>query len=301
MKNYVLFGIAVIMSTLIIAGSASAQLEPSWSASYDFLPYQGIDEPIKMQDGSMVDDAEVRLSRFRTTFTYPVIFSQGRTILFNEISYQRIGFSYHKTTSLLERLHSIGYTITVMHQFSEKWSMLAMGKSALASDLEVDISIDDFSFQTAVVFNRRFSQRLSIGLGAAYSTQFGRAEGLPMLTLDWNDGAKWSANAILPSGLEVWYNYNQSVDFGLLVTGDGDNFRFSPGEYYDSIPEPELRYTMMTIGLASKIKLFRQINLNIEGGIIGLHRFEFYSDDKEIVSNDLEPSQYFRLGFQYNL
>jgi hypothetical protein len=285
----------------IIAGNASSQLRPSWSFGYDFLPYQGIDEPIEMPDGTMVDDAEVRLSKFRTAFTYPVLFSRGKTILLNEISYQHIRFDYHRTTSLLEKLHSVGYTLTMLHYISDKWSLLAIGKSSLASDLEVDISMDDFSFQAATIFNSHFGQRISIGFGAAYSTQFGSAVPIPLLALDWNNGAKWSAKAILPSSLEVWYNQGQRIDLGLLVTGDGDNYRFDPGSYRDTSPEPELRYTMMTIGLASKIDLYGQICLNIEAGIIGLHRFEFYSGDEEVVSNDLKPSQYIRLGLQSNL
>lgn len=292
-----------VLSVLIIAANPPVQAQPgpTVSISYDFLPYQGIDEPIEMQDGSMVDDAEVKLSKFRTAFTYPVIFSQGTTILLNEISYQQIRFDYRNTTSLLERLHSVGYTLTMLHHMSEKWSILAMGKASLASDFEVDISIDDFSFQTAVALNRHFCQRFSIGLGAAYSAQFGSAVPMPLLILDWNNGAKWSAKAILPSSLEFWYSHSQRIDLGLLVTGDGDNFRFDPGSYRDTSPEPELRYTMMTVGLATKLAISKRICLNIETGIISLHRFEFYSGDEEIVSNDLVPSQYVRLGLQAGL
>ena len=176
-----------------------------------------------------------------------------------------------------------------------------MGKSSIASDLEVEMAAEDFSFQTAAILNRRFSQRFSMGFGIAYSTQFGNGVPLPLLTFDWNNGAKWSARATLPSDLEVWYIPGERVSFGLLVTGDGDNFRFDPGSYRDTAPEPELRYTMMTIGPTARINLTQKICLNVEAGIIGLHRFEFYSGDTEVVSNDLKPSQYIRLGLQADL
>lgn len=254
-----------------------------------------------MQDGSLVDDAEVRLFRIRTTFAYPVVFSQGKSLLLNELSYQHIGFDYHKTTSLLERLHSISYTLTVLHQVSDKWLLMATGTSSLASDLEVEVSMDDFSFETAIVFSRGFSPGFSAGLGVAYSTQFGSAVPVPLLSLDWNNGGKWSANALLPSSLEIWYAYSHRLDVGLLVTGEGDNFRFDPKSYRDSVPEPELRYTMMTVGLATGVHFSEHVTLGVEVGIIGLHRFEFYSGDEEIVSNDLEPSQYLRLGLRLNL
>lgn len=284
---------------LIFSSGVAAQMRPSYSVSYDYIPYQTVDEPIEMENGSFVDDAQVRLSKFRTTFAYPFMFSEGRTIILNELSYQRIGFQYRKTESILENLHGVSYSFTLMHRFSGKWSLLTMVNPSLASDFEAGLSSEDLSFQTAIIVNRHFSERFSIGIGAAYSTQFGSAVPLPVISLEFNDGDKWSASAILPSSLEVWYKASQRVDLGLLLSGDGDNYHFDPQGY--QVNRPELRYTMMTLGPAAKIKLSKHLRLNVEAGIIGLHRFEFYSGDEEIVSNDLKPSQYLRTGLQIGL
>lgn len=281
------------------AQNASSQLRPSYSVSYDLLPYQTIDEPIVMEDGSLVSDAQVRLSKLRATFTYPVMFSGGRTIVLNEFSYQRIGFGYRKTVSILDRLHSVRYSLTLMHVISAKWSMFAMANPSLASDFEADLSSDDLSFQAAVIVNRHLSERFTIGLGAAYSTQFGSGIPLPLVRLEWNNGARWSASAILPASLEVWYKAGNRVDFGMQLTGDGDNYHFDPQGYL--VERPELRYTMMTAGLVSRIGLSSAFHLSVEIGVIGLHRFEFYAGDTEVISNDLEPSRYVRLGLQTNL
>ena len=296
MRHFNLIRTLTVVCALIIVGNSLAQAGPSGSISYDFLPYQGIDEPIELEDGTTVDDAQVRLSKLRTTFTYAVVFSEGRTVMVNEISYQLIEFKYRKTTSLLERLHSVRYTLMLQHRLSEKWSVLALGTPSLASDLKGEVSVDDFSFQVAAVFIRHLSERLSIGLGAAYSTQFGSAVPLPVLTFDWNNGENLTAKAILPTSIEFWYSPSQRVDLGLLVFGDGNNFRFDPDTY--QVANPELRYTMLTVGPTAKINLSKHVCLNVEAGIIGLHRFEFYDGDNEIVSNDLKPSQYFRLGLQ---
>ena len=301
MRNYNLIKTLIVVLALIIVGNLSVQAGPSVSINYDFLPYQDIKDSIEMTDGSFVDDAQVQLSKLRATFAFPLVFSQGRTIMFNELTYQRIDFNYRKTTSLIDRLHSVGYTMTLFHAMSEKGSVLLMGKSSLASDIEVDIAVEDFSFQTAAIFNRRFNQKLTMGLGIAFSTQFGNGELLPLLSIDWNSGAKWSVKALLPASLEIWYDFNKRINIGLLATGDGENFRFDPGSYGDIYPEPNLRYTMFTIGPTAKINLSEKLILNVEAGIIGLHRFEFYSGDEEYISNDLEPSQYVRLGIQADL
>lgn len=299
MRHFGVIGLLVVVTTLFVAGHAVSQARVSLSATYDFLPYQTIDEPIEMEDGSIVDDAQVRLSKFRATLMYPVFFSQGKTMLVNEFSYQRIKFDYRKTTSLLDKLHGVSYTLTLLHRLSEDWSVLAMAKPSLASDFKTAISDEDISFQTAVVATRHFNERFSMGLGATYSTQFGSAVPLPLLTLDWNDGEKWSAKAILPASLELWYDAGGRVDLGLLVASDGDNYNFDPGEY--QVESPELRYTMLTVGPTTRIALSKRFNVNVEVGIIALHRFEFYAGDKEVIANDLEPSHYARLRLQINL
>jgi hypothetical protein len=291
-------GCVILVGTLLMSPESRAQMGPSFSIGYDVLPYQGIDGPIEMPDGSLVDDAEVRLGRFRATMEYPTVYSQGRTMLIHKLAYQRIQFDYRNTSSLLDRLHSVGYSMTVYRVLSEKWSAIVTGKASLASDLEVDLAIEDFSFQTAAIFNRHFSDRLTMGFGAAFSTQFGSGEFIPLLSIDWNNGGKWSMKAVLPASLELWYDLDKRVKLGLLATGDGENFRFDPGSYEDEYPEPNLRYTMLTVGPAARIGLSDRIQLNAESGVVGLHRFEFYSGDDEVVSNDLKSSWYVRLGLE---
>jgi hypothetical protein len=291
--------LVVAVCTLIIVATmvAKAQPGPSGSISYDFLPYQGFDEPIILDDGTSIDNAEARLSKLRATVTYPIVFSEGRTILVNDLSYQLIEFRFRQLTYPLERLHSGSYTLMLQHRLSQKWSVWALGTPSFASDLKAEVSEDDFNFQAAAIFIRHFSERFSLGLGAAYSTQFGSAAPLPVLALDWNNGKNLMAKAILPVSLEFWYRPSQRLDLGLLVSGDGNNFHGDP-DIYQAV-NPELRYTMLTVGPAARISLSKHTRLNVEGGIIGLHRFELFDGDNEEASYDLKPSQYVRIGLQY--
>jgi hypothetical protein len=241
----------------------------------------------------------VKLSKVRAALSYPLVLSQGRTILLSDLSYQNIEFDYRKTESILDRLHRVSYSLTMMHVLSQQWSLIAMVNPSLASDFEAGLTSDDLSFQAAIIANRHLSKRLSLGLGAAYSTQFGSAVPLPLLMVEWNNGGKWSFSATLPSDLELWYQASERAKVGMLISGDGDSYFFDPQGY--TVERPELRYTMLTLGAAASISLLPHVQLHIEAGIIGLHRFEFYSGDEEIVSNDLEPSQYLRAGFQFEL
>ena len=294
----------IVAGTLVISGSLAAQAQsgPSLSVSYDLMPYQDFDNPIidtvMGTDTTFLDNPQMQLRKLRASLSYPIIFSEGRTVLVNDFSYQLMEFRYRQFVYPLERLHSASYTLMLQHRLSEKWSLWALSTPSLASDLEAEVSEDDFNFQAAVIFIHHFSGRFSLGFGVAYSTQFGSAEPIPLLGFDWNNGRNLMAKAILPVSLEFWYRPSQKLDLGLLVSGDGNNFQGDPDIY--EVVNPELRYTMLTVGPAARISLSKHIRLNIEGGIIGLHRFEFFDGDNEAASFDLKPSHYVRVGLQYS-
>lgn len=300
-KPALFFG--VVLGSLLIGTPAILKAQPglSFSFSYDFLPYQDFKDPVvdtvTGTDTTFFTDPQARLRKFRASLSYPVVFSKGRTVLVNDLSYQLIQFDYHNLETPVEKAHSASYTLMLQHRLSQKWSVWALATPSMASDLEAEISEDDFNFQAAIIFIRHFSERLSLGIGAAYSTQFGSAEPIPILALDWNNGKNLMAKAILPVSLEFWYRPGRRVDLGLLLSGDGNNYHGDPALYL--VANPELRYTMLTIGPAAKITLPKKVRLNVEVGIIGLHRFEFYNGDNEVASYDLEPSPYVRVGLQY--
>ena len=296
-----LCAIAVICGLVLGLGeTAKAQPGPSFSISYDLLPYQDFDNPIMADasgnDTTYLENPQAQLRKLRTSLSYPIVFSKGRTVLVNEFSYQLIEFRYRQLGYPLERLHSASYTLMLQHRLSTGWSVWALGTPSLASDLKAEVSENDFNFQAAAVFIRHFSSRFSLGIGTAYSTQFGSAEIVPILAFDWNNGKNLMAKAILPVSLEFWYRPSNRLDVGLLLSGDGNNFRGDPDIY--QVENPELRYTMLTVGPAAKVKLYEGVFLTCEAGLLGLHRFEFYDDDTEDTSYDLKPSQYVRIGFQ---
>lgn len=295
--------IVMVACALIISATPAvmAQSMPSLSVTYDILPYQDFADPVidsvEGTDTTFFDHPQAQLRKLRASLSCPIVFSEGRTVLVNELTYQLIEFEYHELAHPLKRLHSGSYMLMLQQRLSQKWSVWAMGTPSLASDLKAEVSEDDFNFQAAAIFIRHFSDRLSVGCGAAYTTQFGSGEVVPILAFDWNNGKNLMARAILPASLEFWYRPGARVDLGLLVSGDGNNFRGDPDVF--QVANPELRYTMLTVGPAARIRLAKYTRLNIEGGIIGLHRFEFFDSDTEQASFDLKPSQYARIGFTF--
>jgi len=293
--------VLILFLTLTVINSGNSKLQaqpgPTFSVSYDILPYQDFDKPIILEDSSSINNAQVKISTVRANFSYPIVFSESKTILVNEFSYQLIEFEYRNLSNPINRLHSGSYTLMLQQRVSEKWSLWVLATPSIASDLKAEVSKDDFNFQAAMISIRHFSERFSLGFGAAYSTQFGSKIPLPVIAFDWNNGENLIAKAILPVSLEFWYRSNSHLDVGIVVSGDGNNFHGDPEIY--KVTNPELRYTMLTIGPAAKLKVSNKLVLNFETGLIGLHRFEFYDNDNEINSYDLKPRQYVRIGFSF--
>ena len=294
----VVAAVAVLMGATL---AAKAQSGPSLSVTYDLLPYQDFDDPvidsIDGTDTTFFDHPQAQLGKLRASLSFPIVLSKDRTILVNDFSYQLIEFEFRNFTHPLKRLHSGSYTLMLQHRLSQKWSVWALGTPSIASDLKAEVSEDDFNFQAAAVFIRHFSDRFSLGVGAAYTTQFGSGEVLPIVALDWNNGKNLMAKAILPASLEFWYRPGPAADLGLLLSGDGNNFRGDPEIY--GVADPQLRYTMLTFGPAARIKLAKSVRLHMEGGIIGLHKFDFFDGDREEASHELKPSEYVRVGLMY--
>ena len=160
-----------------IAPALHAQSRPSFSASYDFLPFQNFKDPrIAGQPAPELGDTQVQANTVTISASHPWVFSEGRTVLTNQIYYQRREFSYKNFPGGapdLRDVHAVNYTLTLQHGLSPQWTMLTMLTPGLASDFEADVSSDDFALQVVAIFIRQFSEQFSFGFGAAYSTLFG--------------------------------------------------------------------------------------------------------------------------------
>jgi hypothetical protein len=289
-----------VLVTVWFPATLSAQAKPSLTITSDVLPYQSFKDDVVVETDTgdiVIDDPQLQLRKFRATLTYPLVFAEGRTVLINEFSYQLMEFQFRRVPSEIERAHAASYTLMLLRRFSKKWSLWALVTPSMASDLKAEVSEDDFNFQAAVIGIRHFSERFSLGFGAAYTTQFGDAAPLPVLAFDWNNGNNLQFKAILPVSLELWYRHSKRLDLGLVTGGDGNNFHGDPEIY--GVENPNMRYTMLTLGPAARIRLTPWVQLHLEAGLIGLHRFELFDGDHEDEVYDMKPKQYARVGIRF--
>ena len=291
--------VAVLCMLLFgMTNGVHSQPGPSFSVSYSYFPHEEFDDP----EVELLKDVEVGITRLNFSASFPQVFSQGRTVLVHEISYRRDEIDYKNWGAELgeepdmKHLHAIQYTLTLRHGLSQKWYMLAMVTPGLASDFEADISSDDLTSETAVVFVRQFSERWSLGFGAAISNQFGEPLPLPVLAYEWSNGSNLRANGILPGTLEFWYLPNPKLELGLAVGGDGNQYHGDPDIY--GVDNPLMRFSDITVAPSARIHLSKAVHLNVEGGFVPFRRFELYDGDEKQISYDLKPGGFIKAGFR---
>jgi len=82
-----------------------------------------------------------------------------------------------------------------------------------------------------------------------------------------------------------------------LVGFDGNQFHGAESDYTD-VKNPQLRYSVATVGPTLKYRLTQGLQLSISGGITFLRRFEFYDGNDKERSLDLQGSTFIKAGLQ---
>ena len=269
--------------------AAHAQIE----VSQDFFPYQNLSSP-----GAGLNNAQIQSKATSVKLGFPLIYSEGKTILLNQLYYRRRDFSYKGFSGAapnISDIHDLNYTFMLIHSFSERWSMQAFVIPGFASDFEASLSFDDFNFQAVTAFTRNYSPRFSLGFGAVYSTQFGQPIPFPVFAINWNNGSKVSWNTILPVSSEFRYAATSKLDLGLTFGLDGNNYHGDPSLL--GVADPQLRYFILTLGPTAVFKPSNLFHIKLDAGIIGVQKFRLFNGNTQQASFDLKPSPFFRLGF----
>ena len=295
-KIVVVTGFFIVLCTV---SGLFGQLKPSFTASYDLFPSMKFADPDTTGGGAFLRDGEIRVATLNLRASYPLMFSQGRTIIINELAFQRFDLDYKnwpRDVTRIEHMYAIEYNFMLLHTLSDKWTLLAMLTPGLASDFEADLSFDDFTYQTVLVFIRKYSSNWSIGYGAAYTNTFGQPFPVPILAIEWNNGSNMKFSSILPVSSEFWYMPNPRLELGMSLKVLGNQYHGDPATH--GVPVPYLRYSVGTFGPSVKFHLTKGLSLGIDSGITFLRRFQFYDKKDKVADYNMKNSGFVRINLQ---
>ncbi len=308
MKNVSLFTFAIytVFFTLVFGiSSLQAQPGPSFSVSYDVFPFSKLADPDPQPvngQRNFTQDLEIRVATFSVNLSAPMVLSGGKTVLVNQLSYHRFDLDYNNWDNQqggnrIENVQGAEYGFTLVRQLSRKWNLTAVVTPGFHSDFQDDLSYDDFNFQSAVIFGRRYSENFSLGFGFAYSLKFGQPLPLPFLTLQWTDGSSSRVDLLLPAYAEFWYLHGPKVEIGLAARVQGSRYHGSPARYL--VENPQMRYSVGTAGPSVKLNLSGGLRVVVDGGVTFLRRFEFFDGDNEQASLNLRQRAFVKVGVQF--
>ena len=273
------------------------------SVGYEFIPYTKFSEPDPAVPG--MEDVELQLNTISIGAAFPLSFAEGKTLLLNQISYSRIGFYWENYVSgmgpRIDQAHSIRYTAFLLQTLNERWSLAMVVTPGMASDFEGKISTDDFTFDGAVGAMRAFGEKknFTLGSGLAYSRDFGTPLPIPFIYIDWNITSKLNANGLLPQYLDITYSLHPVIDIGISASINGNRYHGDPDKF--TADNPQMKYSLGTIGPKAQIHITKWLHLNLEGGYALFRNFEFWDGPDKAQSFDMERNYYLRTSMVFGM
>ncbi len=304
--------ISILITALIVVifggGTSLAQPGPSYSVAYDVYPYSHLSmkdptpEQLVMED--FFNAMQIQVSNIYLNYSYPIIRSQGRTIIINELSYHRFDLDYKDwdvnivpEDEQIAHATGIDYNLMVIRNLNERWTLLTMFTPGIASDLEDDLVADDFHLQVVAAFIRTYSERLQLGYGLAYSTLFGQPYPVPVVQIKWNNGAKLYVESLLPANLDIRYMLNEKAILGFSFSIKGNQYHGAESIYGPG--NPQLRYSVGNLVPSLRLALSEKINLDLQTGLTVGRRLEFFDGNDKVQSFNMKSSAILRLGLTY--
>ncbi len=293
--NHIIMTKKVVLILLGLLVTTSFPSNAQISLTFDALPYQNFSDPI-----SGLEPSEVYSNATKIDISYPFVLRPEQTVLQVGLSWERRAFEYRRFPEEdpnINSIHDAQLTLMITHTLSEKWSLLGFVIPGVASDLKGDLTGEDFNFQAVFAAIRKVGPRFSYGIGLAYSSQFGEPIPLPVLMFDMNNGKKLSWLTILPISSEFWYAHSMRVHLGILLEVQGNQFQGDPNRY--DVDDPQLIHSIVTMGPSARFAFLNGLFLQVDSGVVALHRFEFYDGDTEAASFNLKPSAYLRMTLSF--
>lgn len=288
----VILSVCVVVVFWGLLTTAFAQGFIGVSYGYEMFPYARLQTPIP---GGR--DFEIKTTSWNVGVSFPWEFADGKILMLSNLSYKRVRFTYRNIPPFtnvenLTQAQSIQLSAFIIDSLSERWSLIVAMIPGVASDFERKVSMDDFTLQAVLGFIRKYGTTFQLGLGLAYTRDFGRPIPLPFLYIDWKITPNLVLNGLLPASMALRYDLHPMVDLGLAMKVRGDRYHGDPKKY--GVNNPQMEYSEATLSPSARIHFAQWLHLNIEGGFAFYRKYEFLDGDITASSIDLEQTGYLR-------
>ncbi len=296
MKNYIKFVGLLFLFCL----SVNAQNIEIIKIEYGFLPAVKFKKPPIPAS----NDVKTQVKEFNLTINYPIVLSEKRTFLVNNVSFEMLNFAFDNVPTQFtylgpEKLYAISYSLGLLHRFNKRWAINLLFKPVLASDLN-NVDGDQVKFQGAGVINYNINESIQFGLGGAYNSDFGEPQLLPLLKLKYDNLNGFVINTMIPKSIEIIYSFSDEFDAGIAGNVIGNHYRI--GKEDSPAKGNSLKYSSIALGPTLKYKVTYNLNFLLKGGFVLNRIYEsFDMIDNQLRDADLENGLFVSGGLSYGL
>lgn len=301
--------LTVLLLIGLISGGPSVFAQglprPSLSIGFDVMDGTEFDDPPELE--LVTEGSRVQTKHMSMEAQYPLMFGQGRTLVFINGAYRQRQLSYEQwpddLSSGLDRLHEFDLGGSVWTKIGSKWAMIVNATGQIQSNLENTALRDgDFKMQGALIFERPFGSHWTWGFGAAYASTFGRPIPFPVVSFRYDAGGRWYASGYLPARASAYYRLTSSTDLGLRLHAEGSHYHIAEVYPDDSeIGNPQLQYMLAKIGPELKQRLGGWGELTAMAGL-SYQMLGIFDGNDELpeMRYDLKPTFFAGCGVTYN-
>lgn len=165
-------------------------------------------------------DNDISYQKWSTKFGIPPIRFK-KLIIVNGFGLDLHKFNYENNyTASLDNFYNINYSLIAMYKFSGKWAVIASISPIILSNLESNLSSDDFLLNGRIVAERTFLRKnkgyFRAALGLGYLTLNGTTQFKPIASIKSRLNEKWSFVLGIPNTY-VKYDINKKHTLKALL------------------------------------------------------------------------------------
>ena len=241
----------------------------------------------------LVDEARAGFSAQQAHLNFSfrtIIGEEGETIITNGLQYRFLRATFDKVIfSSLGNLqvtypypreqeyHFLFYDFLVLHSLSDAYTLVATFRPGIFSDFK-NITRDHFRLEGAVFVDKQLGESLTMGLGIARSSNFGRVLLLPILHILYFGGSTFMLDVLLPSRAELWFYPTKSLEAGVAISLSGSQYAIGEA---NPLQANQFGFANATVSPILRYNLFSKFYLSTELGYTFVRRVE-------LVNNRLE-------------
>jgi hypothetical protein len=191
-----------------------------------------------------------------------------------------------------DTIHTLALNGSYVTPLGDDWNFRLAPSISAAGESSASVS-DAMTYGAVFAFTRRFSDTLTMGLGAGVFTGVEDTTGFPVLAIRWNFAPGWTLQNPLhpgpagPAGLEVAYAAD-TWEFG--IGGAYRTYRFRLADDA-STPDGIGENTSFPLFIRASRPLTENIKLNLFGGVLFGGSIELEdSDGGGLVDSDFDPA-----------